>query len=189
MQYTNPIDVQSSYSANDLGRTFYDLVLKHKPKKIVEWGTLYGYSTIAMAMALDELGEGHIIGYDLFEKYRYNHSTLAGTQANIDRYGVSRYVTLKQGDFKEWIKNAEPFDLLHVDISNHGGTIQELYEGVRDRIAAGAIVLFEGGATGEREEIPWMVKYGFPKISESGVPYTVIDARFPSLSMIDIISR
>jgi predicted O-methyltransferase YrrM len=189
MQYKNPDDVQSSYGANDLGRTFYDIVLKHKPKKIVEWGTLYGYSTIAMAMALDELGEGHIVAYDLFEKYPYHHSTLAGTQANIDRYEVSSYVTLKQGDFKEWIINPEPFDLLHVDLSNHGETIKDLYKGVKDSVAAGAIVIFEGGAKGEREQIPWMVKYGFPKIRESGVPYTVIDARFPSLSMIDILKK
>lgn len=185
MKYRNP-DIESSYRENDLGQTFYNLILEKKPKKVIEWGTLYGYSTVAMAMALDELGEGHITGYDLFEKYPYNHSTMERTQANIDTYDVSKYITLVQGDFNEWIKNPEPFDLLHVDISNHGDTIKQLYEAVKDRIAAGAVVVFEGGATGDREQIPWMVKYGFPKISESGVPYTVIDGRFPSLSMLTV---
>lgn len=57
MKYTNP-DIESSYRDNDLGRTLYDLVLKYKPKKIVEHGILFGYSTVAMAQALDELGGG-----------------------------------------------------------------------------------------------------------------------------------
>lgn len=183
MKYKNP-DIESSYRENDLGQTFYNLVLEKKPKKIVEWGVLYGYSTVAMAMALDELGEGHITAYDLFESYPYKHSTMEQTQENIDRQGVSKYVTLVRGDFEEWLKDPEPFDLLHVDISNKGDTIAQLYEAVKDRVAAGATVIFEGGAPGERDEIPWMVKYDFPKITDSGVPYRVLDARFPSLSII-----
>jgi predicted O-methyltransferase YrrM len=184
MKYQNP-DIESSYQQNDLGHTFYKLVLEKKPKKIVEWGVLYGYSTVAMAMALDEIGEGHITAYDLFEQYPYKHSSKEITQGNVDRYGVSEYVTLKQGDFEEWIRHPEPFDLLHVDISNKGDTILQLYEGVKDRVAAGATVIFEGGAPGERDQIPWMVKYGFNKITDSGVPYAVIDERFPSLSQIN----
>lgn len=183
MEYRNP-DIESSYRENDLGRTFYDLVLEKKPKKIVEWGVLYGYSTVAMAMALDDLGEGHITGYDLFEDYAFKHSTKEQTQANIDRYGVSGFVTLMQGDFDSWIKDPEPFDLLHVDISNKGDTIARLYEAVKDRVAEGATVIFEGGASGDRDEIPWMKKYDFPKITESGVPYRVLDPRFPSVSIL-----
>lgn len=184
MQYKNPVDVKSSYSQNDIGRTFYDLVLKYKPKKIVEFGVLYGYSSIAMAMALDEIGEGHIYANDLFEDYPFNHSTIPETQANIDRYGLSSYITLSKKDFKEWLKQPEDFDLLHVDVSNHGETIESLYAAMKDRIDRGAIVLFEGGASGERDQIPWMVKYGFPKITDTNVPYEVIDEKFPSLSMI-----
>lgn len=184
MQYKNPIDIKSSYGQNDIGRTFYNLILKYKPKKVVEFGVLYGYSTIAMAMALDEIGEGHIYANDLFEDYPYNHSTMSVTQANIDRYGLSSYVTLVKKDFKEWLKQPEDFDLLHVDVSNHGDTIRNLYAAVKDRIDHGAIVIFEGGASGERDKIPWMVKYGFPKIADSGVPYEIIDKKFPSLSII-----
>ena len=184
MQYRNPIDVKSSYGQNDIGRTFYDLILKSKPKKVVEFGVLYGYSTIAMAMALDELGEGHIYANDLFEDYPFNHSTMSETQANIDRYGLSRYVTLTKKDFNIWLKRAENFDLLHVDVSNHAETIEHLYAAVKDQIDRGAIVIFEGGAAGERDEIPWMVKYGFPKITDTSVPYEVINEDFPSLSMI-----
>ena len=137
-----------------------------------------------MAMALDELGSGHITAYDLFDDYKYNSSTIENTQENIDRYNVSKYVTCKKGDFYSWLENIEPFDLHHVDISNNGETIAKLYEACRDRIENGATVIFEGGAPGERDEIPWMVKYKFPKIKDSKVPYKILNTKFPSLSML-----
>ena len=180
MKYTNP-DIESSYAEHDLGRTLYDLVLQYKPKKIVEWGVLYGYSTVAMAMALDELGEGHITGYDLFEHYAFKHSTMEQTQANIDRYGVSNYVTLVRGDFESWLKNPEPFDMLHVDISNKGDTIERLHEAVKDQLARGALVVFEGGSP-ERDRVAWMEKYQQKKIGDSGVHYEILNPAFPSLS-------
>lgn len=182
MKYQNP-DVESSYRENDLGRTLYNLVLEKKPRKIIEWGTLYGYSTIAMAMALDELGGGHITGYDLFEEYKFKHSSIENTQKNLERYGVANYVTLKKGNFDEWLKAPEPFDILHVDISNKGDTIARLYTAVKDQVASGATVVFEGGSP-ERDEVEWMKKYGCKKIADSGVPYRLLDARFPSIGII-----
>ena len=38
--------VYSSYSENNIGQTLYDIVMKLKPKKIIEIGVLEGYSTI-----------------------------------------------------------------------------------------------------------------------------------------------
>lgn len=40
--YVQP-DIKSSYEQNALGKTLYDLVLSHKPKKIIDFGTLGGY--------------------------------------------------------------------------------------------------------------------------------------------------
>lgn len=182
MQYKNP-DIESSYRENDLGHTLYDLVLRLKPKKIVEFGILYGYSTVAMAMALDELGEGHINAYDLFEDYEYKHGSMPDVQATIDRYGLTRYVTLGKRDFETWLKAPEPFDLLHVDISNKGDTIEHLYNALVDKMAEGATIVFEGGSK-ERDEVEWMVKYNKRKINDASVSFKVIDSRFPSLSML-----
>lgn len=182
MKYTNP-DIESSYRDNNLGKTLYDLVLKYRPKKIVEHGVLFGYSTVAMAQALDELGAGHIYAYDLFDKYSFKHSTLENTQANIDRYRVGDYVTLVQKDFGEWLESPEHFDMLHIDISNKGDTIERLYKAVKDQVQNGAIVLFEGGSE-ERDNVEWMVKYNCKKLCNANVPFEVVDERFPSLSMI-----
>lgn len=182
MQYKNP-DIESSYIENDLGRTLYDLVLKHKPKKVVEFGILYGYSTVAMAMALDEVGAGHIYANDLFEDYSFKHGTMEEVQNNIDRYGLTTYVALGKKNFDEWLKQPEEFDLLHVDVSNKGDIIEKLYEAVKDQIARGAIVVFEGGSK-ERDNVAWMVTYNCKKICDTVVPFEVIDERFPSLSII-----
>ncbi|MBI2120120.1 MAG: class I SAM-dependent methyltransferase [Parcubacteria group bacterium] len=183
MQYTNPKEIETSYSENDIGQTLYDLVLEHKPKKIVEFGVLMGYSTVVMAMALDKLGDGHIYANDLFEDYEFKHSTLPEVQGNIDRYGLTKYVTLSKNNFDEWLKTPEEFDMLHVDVSNKGETIERLYEAVKDQVERGAIVVFEGGSE-ERDNVEWMIKYNCKKLRGTKVPFKVIDERFPSLSMI-----
>lgn len=182
MKYQNP-DIESSYRENDIGKTFYDLVLHHKPKKIVEIGILHGYSTIAMAMALDELGEGHIFAYDLFEDYPYKHGSIEGVMKNLKRYGVEKYVTLTKKNFDQWIAQPEPFDLLHVDISNNGDIIEKLYAAVKKDIERGAIVIFEGGSE-ERDQVEWMSKYNKRAMRGIAVPYELINPSFPSLSMI-----
>jgi len=183
MKYINP-DIESSYQENDLGQTLYNIVLERKPKKIVEIGVLHGYSTVAMAMALDELGEGRIIAYDLFEDYKFKHGTMGAVQAQLERYGIAKYVTLVKKDFDEWLAAPEQFDLLHLDISNKGDTIERLYVAVKDQVESGASVLFEGGSA-ERDEVEWMEKFHARSIrSAQGVPFQVIDSRFPSLSEV-----
>lgn len=177
MKYKNP-EIQSSYREKNLGKTLYDIVLKEKPKKIIEFGTLHGYSTVAMAMALHELGEGHIISYDLWDSYQYKHGSRSSVQEMFDQLGFSEYVTLAQGDFKSWIP--EEFDLMHVDISNDGKTIRDLQEKTK---ALTGTVLFEGGSV-ERDRVGWMTKYNKPPIQSCGVRYEIINGDFPSISKL-----
>ena len=67
-------NIESSYLINNkgkkigepyynpkIGQTLYDYVVKTKPKVIVEFGVLFGYSTICMAQALRDIGCGGII--------------------------------------------------------------------------------------------------------------------------------
>lgn len=219
MEYQNP-NVESSYRENNLGQDLYNAVLKNKPKKIIEFGSFYGYSTIAMAMALDEIGGGTIQVYDLFESYIYTHSAHKHTtqesvkrgglryyleairmdfpmwlhpkrnmitrkelMENIEKYGLSKYVKLDKKNFIDWAKNPEPFDMMHFDISNNGDTIKLLYKTVKPFIDRGSVVYFEGGSS-DRDNLVWMGKHGLPKIRESGVPYDLVNEKFPSLSII-----
>lgn len=174
-KYVNP-DVESSYRENNLGRTLYDEVLKHKPKIIIEFGVLNGYSTIAMALALKRLGEGKIIGYDLWEKYPYKHTTKEKTLENLKRYGVDDIVELREMDFKDFY--GQECDMAHIDISNTGDIIDQL-----PKKFGKAIVLFEGG-TYERDNVEWVKKYNKRKIRDSKVPFNVINPDFPSISKL-----
>jgi predicted O-methyltransferase YrrM len=177
MKYVNP-EIDSSYRPNDIGETLYELVLELKPRKIIEFGTLHGYSAIAMAMACDENGFGEIDTYDLWSKYPYKKANKSDSEANIANYGLTRYVNCNVGDITHW--HPEPFDLMHIDVSNTGATIKDAFDRFKD---FGGIILFEGGSQ-ERDNVEWMKKYNKPPINGCGVPFRVIDERFPSLAMI-----
>jgi len=181
MEYSN-LDIESSYRENDLGRTLYTLVLAWQPQTIVEFGTLYGYSTVAMAMALDKLGRGKIKAYDLFENYQFKHPTRDQLTKNLAAYDVSKYVDVQEMDLNQWLKRPEPFDLLHIDVSNKGDTLKNVYDSLRQYLPRGSRIIFEGGSR-ERDAVKWMREYGCVPITGS-VPYVIVDDRFPSLSLI-----
>lgn len=182
MKFSDP-DIETSYHTSTIGRTLYEQVLKYKPKRIVEIGSYFGYTTVIMAMALDELGVGHINSYDLFEEYPYKHPTFEKTSENIERYGLSSYVTLGKKGLEKWLKEPEEFDLLYVDVSNNGDVIDAVYDAVKEKIAKGAVVLFEGGSK-ERDAVEWITKYHKKPIGDAKAPYTVVDPTFPSLSVL-----
>ena len=76
-------NVQSSYRPNCLGKKLYDLVIKHKPKTIIEFGFLNGCSSICMAQGLKVNGFGEIIAYDLWENYEYSHGSMEEVKENL----------------------------------------------------------------------------------------------------------
>ena len=177
--YINP-NIESSYRENNIGQSLYDTVIQLKPNKIVEFGCLYGYSTVSMALALKQLGRGKIYCYDLWEEYQYKHSTISQTKENVIKYEVENYVEFIKKDYYEWLSNPEDFDLMHLDISNTGDIISKTYS----LLPTGSIVLFEGGST-ERDEIEWMTKYKATPINsiKDKINYKIINPSFPSLSL------
>lgn len=182
--YQNP-DIESSYRENNLGQTIYDFIVKEKPKKVIEFGCLYGYSTVAIAMALKHNGFGKLYSHDLFEDYQFKHSTLEKTKQNIAKYNVTEYVEFIKMDFNKWLKNPTDFDVLHLDISNTGDTLLKAEYFLRDQINNGSKIIFEGGSV-ERDNIEWMKKYDMIPMNNIKplVEYKIINEAFPSLSVI-----
>ncbi len=181
------IDVASSYSENDLGRFIYETVVRIKPNKVIEFGTLNGYSAIAIAMGLRDNKRGHLYAYDLWEKYPYKHTQPQVCLENIRKYGLESYVTIKQVNFWDWLSAPEDFDMLHVDISNTGNTISSTVEALKAQIIKGSVVLFEGGSQA-RDEVDWMKQFKkspiFPLKDKLG--YDILSEEYPSISIIDI---
>ncbi len=176
--------MKSSYAEHDLGSVLSSLVLEYSPQKIVEFGVLEGYSTIAMAHALQRRGGGHIIACDLWHHYDYKHTTMDVAQKNIDEAGLASYVTLWQANYYEWLTNPCRFDMLHVDISNDGNVIDKTLTMLAPQIEAGAIVVFEGGSA-ERDEVEWMKTYKRRAINplQEKFGFEILDERFPSISI------
>jgi len=183
--YRQP-QVYSSYQKNNLGKVLYKTVLKYKPKKIIDFGVLHGYSTIAMAQGLKDMGRvGHITGYDLWQDYPYRHTTKAEAQKNLKKYKVEDFVTLKKKDFYKWIKKPEEFDLLHLDISNTGDIIDTVVKALKKYIDKGSILIFEGGIP-SRDRVTWMVKYKRKPIYpfKRRLGYKILTKKFPGISII-----
>ena len=181
------LDIESSYKKNNIGKTLYNFVLNTKPEKIIEFGCLYGYSTIAMALALKKLNKGNIICYDIFDKYQYTHSTFNDTMNNIKKHNVQEYVSLEKMDFYTWLKAPEDFDLIHIDISNNGDIILDAYNSLYDKLKTGSCIIFEGGSE-ERDNIDWMIKYEKRSINsiKNITNYEILNDEFPSLSKIKL---
>jgi predicted O-methyltransferase YrrM len=182
------VQLPSSYRTNHLGCTLYNLVNEYQPFKIVEFGVFHGYSTVHMAQALKGLREfwrRQIVGYDLWDKYQYTHTTIDVASKNLERYLIDDVVTLRQKDFFDWIQEPEEFDMLHLDISNCGDIIELALTKLSDQIARGAIVVFEGGSR-ERDHYGWMLQHKRRPINplRNKFRFEIINPLFPSMSLM-----
>lgn len=178
--YQEPRHIYSSYCTNNIGKQIYDIATKLKPTKIIDFGILYGYSTVCLAQAVRDNGIGHVYALDLFEDYQYRHSIKSIVEHNLQYYDLTQYVTLIKKDFKDWLTEEDDFDLLHLDVSNTGDVINSLYEKYPKES-----VIFEGG-TVERDNVKWMIEYNATPIQHSIAPYEIIDNNFPGLSGYNI---
>ena len=78
-----------------------NIVTKHKPKRILEIGTLYGYSAILLAKLLDDAADslGSVITIEI-------DKTVAKTaRKNMEDAGLRRKVDIIVGDALEVIPN------------------------------------------------------------------------------------
>ena len=96
----------------NLGKLLYLLARLSKAKKILEVGTLAGYSTIWMAKALPK--DGKIITLEIDT----HHAEVA--RKNIDRAGLSSKVEIRVGKAIEQLpilveEKAGPFDMIFID--------------------------------------------------------------------------
>ena len=172
MPYANP-PIESSYRQNGLGRVLYDLVLEMKPRNVVEYGALHGYSAAAIGQALRDIGEGgKLVSYDLWEAYSHNHGDIGEARKAIDALGLSDFVEFRRGALGD--RSLDGFGLLHLDISNDADKLQDA------RVLFPGPIVFEGGSR-ERDEVEWMVKFNRRPMVGS-CEYRILDWRYPSIS-------
>ena len=160
--------VESSYLDRGLGSMFYGLVRSHAPTRVVEVGTLYGYSGLHIAAALRDNTEvpSEFDLLDIWDAYAYRHSTVERTRETFQRNGLLELphcrIAFRHADAVEGasLYPDESIDFLHLDVSNTGDTLRDHLAAWWPKIARReeAIVLVEGGSPA-RDAVPWMHAY------------------------------
>lgn len=95
-----------------VGKILFTIASIHRPKRILEIGTLGGYSTLWLAKALPE--EGHLYTIDCSEE----HIEIA--KRHIHQAGKEEQITLLKGDAFQVLESlidqkVDPFDLVFLD--------------------------------------------------------------------------
>lgn len=93
----------------EAGRLLGLLIRSNNAKRVLEFGTCLGYSTVWMAQALEETG-GKLISVE------YRKDLYEATKRNIELAGLSKVVELIWGDANEVINMVDgPFDIILQD--------------------------------------------------------------------------
>jgi len=96
----NPSFTDQYYKMEDLslqlsdehGLIAYNMARSIGAKRIVEFGTAFGFSTIYLAAAVKDNGGGIVIGSEFIEE------KVKKAQENIDTAGLTQYVDIRPGD-------------------------------------------------------------------------------------------
>ena len=106
-----PLDFKDAYLSisKAQGHDLIKLIADNKLKRIVEFGTSFGISTLFLAQGVMDTG-GHIITTELID------SKAKKAMENFKRAGVSNLIDVRIGDAMQTLKNHdEPIDLLVLD--------------------------------------------------------------------------
>ena len=118
------------------GRFLYTIARARKAKRIVEFGTSMGISTIYLATALRDNGGGHLIGSEL------EPTKVARARVNLEAAGLADLVDIREGDALETLRDVGG----EVDLLLNDGAFAlylPVLKLVEPRLTHGAVVLGE----------------------------------------------
>lgn len=158
----------------ETGRFLGNLVLSHKPARILELGSSCGVSTLYFAEALRTLGSGRVVATEL------DAVKCAQLRSHIRTAGVDAYVDLREGDVFQTVSGLDgTFDLVFIDV--WASTYLNLFKQIERLLRPGSIVLADNMYTAEDAVQPYK-RYldDHPRFStttldfESGIEFTVV---------------
>lgn len=167
--------MRSSYIKNKYDKIFEMLIFSTRPKKIVEFGILDGFS---LKTFFDKSSQDcQIEAYDLFEDFPFN----TANYEEISNKFKSPRIKISKADYYDSVDlfEDESIDLLHIDIANNGETYNFAINNYLKKVSPNGLMILEGGST-ERDNIDWMIKFDKPKIKN------VIDKYKTELNILTI---
>jgi predicted O-methyltransferase YrrM len=117
----------------EVGELLYVLALARRPSTIVEFGASLGFSTIHLAAAVRDLGEGVVISTEL------EPAKAEIAARNLAAAGLDDVVDLRVGDALETLRDAAAVDLLFLDGWNN--LYIPLLEQLEPRLSPRALVI------------------------------------------------
>ena len=151
--------MRSSYNNNITYKELLEsIIFLKKPKKIIEFGILEGFSLEIFAQNKN----CQIEAYDIFEEFNGNSA-----KENIkEKFKDYPNVTIDYGDFYKKYSEIEDssLDILHIDIANYADVYQFAIEKYMKKLKNDGVMILEGGSI-QRDEVEWMNKYNKKKIN------------------------
>jgi predicted O-methyltransferase YrrM len=95
--------------SRDAGRFLYAVARSISAKRIVEFGTSFGVSTIYFAAAMKDNGNGTVIGSEL------EASKVAKANQHLAEAGLSQFADIRPGDALQTLRETGLIDLLFLD--------------------------------------------------------------------------
>lgn len=116
----------------------YDEVLKHKPKVCYELGSSWGFTTCAIAKALNDIGEGGKL-----YSFEFDFNRVAECRYNLSQLNLGSVCSVETKDVFDESFLGFTCDFLYIDIHNNGDKVQS----VIDKIDDVDLIYFEGGSS------------------------------------------
>ena len=183
--------MKSSYTTSKLnyGDILSTITQLKKPKKIIEFGILDGFSLKTFVENSSSMCQ--IKAYDIFEDFVGNG---ANQKTITDLFSNNANVLIEKQDFYnlDFINSIEnnSIDILHIDIANNGYVYEFAIEHYLKKVSKTGAMLFEGGSE-ERDNVEWMLKYNKAKIqpilkkhSNSDMIDIYVLDKYPSMTLI-----
>lgn len=158
----------------EMGRFLRNMVLAHRPRRILELGSSYGVSTLYFAEALRTLGGGVVVATEL------DPAKCAHLRTHVETAGIGAYVDLREGDVFQTVSALDGmFDMVFIDV--WANTYLDLFRQTERLLRPGSIVLADNMYTAEDAVRPYKQYLDDnPRFStttldfESGVEFTVV---------------
>lgn len=167
------VDLLLAISAG-MGQFLRNMVLAHRPSRVLELGSSCGVSTLYFAQALRTLGSGTVIATEL------DAAKCAQLRKHIRTAEVEPYVDLREGDvFKTVAELDGTFDIVFIDI--WADAYLRLFKQVEPLLRPGSIVLADNMYTAEdavqayKHYLEQSPRFSSTTLDfESGVEFTVV---------------